>query len=286
MNFYILTKRKILSLAVCLTAGILTFVIAMQGISAVAETASIPQKSPIYSVAREEKVLSISFDTAWGDEQTEELLGILDRFQIKSTFFVAGDWVDRYPESVKAISEAGHEVCNHSNTHPHMSELSRDQIAEELQSCHDKIEASTGRRPILFRPPYGDYSNDVIEVANSLNMHCIQWDVDSLDWKNPAPQEMKDRVLSGIRPGSIILFHNGARNTAEALAETLEAILAEGYRIVPVSELVYNGHYITDQDGRQHPVKAPDASSGSDLPDGSAASDGSASSETTASSAA
>lgn len=191
-------------------------------------------------------VLSISFDTAWGDEQTEELLGILDRFQIKSTFFVAGDWVDRYPESVKAISEAGHEVCNHSNTHPHMSELSRDQIAEELQSCNDKIEAITGRRPILFRPPYGDYSNDVIEVANSLNMHCIQWDVDSLDWKNPAPQEMKDLVCSASAPARSSCSTTGQEHR-RALAETLEAILAEGYRIVPVSELVYNGHYITDR---------------------------------------
>lgn len=256
MSFYIFTKQKIFSLAVCLILGALTFVISLQGLSGILQTVSSPSKLPIHSVETEEKVLSISFDAAWGDGQTGELLEILDRCRIKTTFFVSGDWAERYPQSVKALSEAGHEICNHSNTHPHMSELSREQMEKELSDCNDKIEAITGKKPALFRPPYGDYSNDVIEVVNSLNMHCVQWDIDSLDWQRPSAQEMKERVLSGIRPGSIILFHNGAEGTLEALLQTIEAILAEGYRIVPLSELIYDGYYVTDQNGRQHPLKS------------------------------
>ncbi|MGN0173444.1 MAG: polysaccharide deacetylase family protein, partial [Acutalibacteraceae bacterium] len=116
-------------------------------------------------------------DAPWGNEDTENLIEIFKKYNVKVTFFVVGEWVDKYPESVKALSDAGHEIMNHSNTHPHMPQLSIEKMTEEINACNDKIEKITGKRPTLFRAPYGDYDNNLIDVLSSLNMYCIQWDV-------------------------------------------------------------------------------------------------------------
>lgn len=117
---------------------------------------------------------------AWGNEDTQQLIDILAEDNIKATFFVVGEWVDKYPESVKALSDAGHEVMNHSSTHPHMTELSCDQMVAEVQECNEKIEKITGSCPTLFRPPYGDYNDSVVSTLRSIDMYTIQWDVDRL----------------------------------------------------------------------------------------------------------
>lgn len=127
------------------------------------------------------KKIAISFDAAWGNEETQTLIDILKKYNVKTTFFVVGAWVDKYPESVKALTAAGHEVCNHSNTHPHMPRLSQTEMTAQVTSCNEKIKAITGVSPILFRPPYGDYNNAVVNTVNGLKMYPIQWDVDTLD---------------------------------------------------------------------------------------------------------
>ena len=129
----------------------------------------------------------------WGNEDTQELIDILDRFQVKATFFVVGDWVDKYPESVKALHDAGHEVMNHSNTHAHYPQLSPQAVVDDLNACNDKIEAVTGVRPTLVRLPYGDYDDNAIRAVRSIGMEPIQWDVDSLDWKELPAQEIAQR---------------------------------------------------------------------------------------------
>lgn len=163
-----------------------------------------------------------------------------------------GEWVDKYPDSVKAIHDAGHDVGNHSDTHAHMPQQSREDMLQELNGCNDKIEKITGVRPTLFRPPYGDYNNALVETVNSIHMYCVQWDIDSLDWKDPSPQQMVDRIQNNLSPGSIILLHNGAKNTPEALPMIIEAIRAQGYEIVPISEILLKGSYTTDHEGRMH----------------------------------
>ena len=126
----------------------------------------------------------------WGNEDTQELIDILARYNVKATFFVVGDWVDKYPESVKALHDAGHEVMNHSNTHAHMSKLSREEIIADVEACSDKIEAVTGVRPTLIRPPYGEYNDTVISAIRSIGMEPIQWDVDgSQTDSSPCPPE-------------------------------------------------------------------------------------------------
>ena len=209
---------------------------------------------PIYCVKRDNKCVSLTFDAAWGNEDTQQLIDILGKYDVKATFFVVGQWVDKYPESVKALSDAGHEVMNHSNDHAHFSSLSSEQITANINACSDKIEAITSVRPTLFRAPYGEYDDNVIAAVEGMGIHAIQWDVDSLDWKDLSAAEITSRVESKVAPGSIVLFHNAALHTPEALPGIIEYLLSQGYTIVPVSELLLQGDYTIDHTGRQCPA--------------------------------
>ncbi len=224
-----------------------------KGGSAAISAASGDRDLPIYCVQKDEndKKLSISFDAAWGNEDTENLINILGERNIRTTFFVVGDWVDKYPESVKALSDAGHEVMNHSSKHPHMTQISKDEMIKELNDCGSKIEAVTGRKPELFRPPYGDYNNDVVGTARECGYYTIQWSVDSLDWKDLSADEIYSRVVPKAAPGAIILFHNAAKHTPEALPRILDELIAQGYEIVPISELIIRDNYKVDANGMQ-----------------------------------
>ena len=206
---------------------------------------------PVYCVQRDDKVVALSFDAAWGNEDTQTLIDILNKYKINTTFFAVGDWVDRYPESVQALWENGNEIMNHSSDHAHFSSMSTDQIISDLKQCNDKIAAITGVAPTLFRCPYGEYDDHVINAVNSIGMTAVQWDVDSLDWKGLSAQEIEKRVTDRVQPGSIVLFHNAAENTPEALPGIIESLLADGYTIVPVSQILLDGEYIIDNNGRQ-----------------------------------
>ena len=138
---------------------------------------------PIYCVETEKPQVAISFDAAWGADDTDKLLQILADNDVKTTFFMCGYWVDKYPEEVKKIAEAGHDLGNHSATHPHMSQLTKEQIKEELTSAGNKVKELTGVQMDLFRAPFGEYTNDVISSAKECGYYTIQWDIDSLDWK-------------------------------------------------------------------------------------------------------
>ncbi|MBR5774514.1 MAG: polysaccharide deacetylase family protein [Clostridia bacterium] len=231
-------------------ATIFAFCIATRAVSTAA--AKQQRKIPIYSVGTQDKRVCLTFDAAWGNEDTGQLIEILAQYNVKATFFVVGEWVDKYPESVKALSDAGHSIQNHSDTHPHLPELSREQVIAELQSCNDKIEAITGVRPDLVRVPYGDYNNAVLEAAQSIGMYTIQWDVDSLDWKELSADEIHSRVTGKVREGSIVLFHNAALHTPEALPSIIEHLQGEGYELVTVGELIYRENYTIDHEGRQN----------------------------------
>lgn len=207
---------------------------------------------PVYSVEREGKFVSLTFDAAWGNEDTPVLIDILGKYGVKATFFVVGEWVDKYPESVKALHDAGHEVMNHSARHPHMAKLSARKIVGEISDCSDRIQAVTGVRPTLFRCPYGEYDDNVIATVRSLGMTAIQWDTDSLDWKDLSAGEITKRVTSKAGPGSIVLFHNAGLHTPEALPGIIEFFQREGFTIVPVSELLLRGDSYIDHAGRQH----------------------------------
>lgn len=208
---------------------------------------------PIYCVDTAEKKVALSFDAAWGNEDTEKILEILQNHGIRVTFFMTGGWVDSYPEDVKKIAAAGHDLGNHSENHKNMSELTRKACREELQSVHEKVKALTGVDMKLFRPPYGDYDNDLIEAAKECGYYPIQWSVDSLDWKDYGVDSIVETVTENknLGPGAIILCHNGAKYTAQALDALITGIQAKGYEIVPISELIYKENYHMDGAGKQ-----------------------------------
>lgn len=209
------------------------------------------RKLPIYCVKVPEKKIAISFDAAWGSDKTADLLKTLKEHNIKTTFFLVGFWVEKYPEMVKMISDEGHEIGNHSARHPKMSTLSKEQIIKELNSTSEKIEAITGKPTTLLRPPFGDYNDRLIETAQELGYQVIQWDVDSLDYKDYGTQAIVDKVLKKVGDGSIVLFHNNATYTPEALPIILDELQKQGYQIVPISELIYKENYYIDHTGRQ-----------------------------------
>lgn len=205
------------------------------------------RKVPIYCVQTDEKRIAISFDAAWGADHTDEILAILDEYDIKTTFFLVAFWIEKYPEVAARIAAAGHEIGNHSATHPHMSQLSKEQIRLEIQTTHDLIKEVTQQEAILFRPPFGDYNNLLIETMEELGYHTIQWSVDSLDWRPTTPEQIVQRVTSQIAPGAIVLFHNNAEHTPAALRPILDYCRQEGYEVVPISELLLKGDYYIDK---------------------------------------
>ncbi len=236
---------------------LLVFVIALVSIGLIlvsfnlAPTLGEGRKIPIYSVGTDEKKLAISFDAAWGNEHTGPILDILDQYGVKTTFFLVDFWAKKYPEDVKEIHLRGHEVENHSTTHPDMTKLTPDQIQIELNTAADTIEELTGVRPDLFRPPFGAYNNTLIEEAETDGYKVIQWSVDSLDWKDISADEIVKRVLDNAEPGSIVLFHNNAAHVREYLPLILEGLINEGYKVIPVGELIYRENYHIDNTGKQ-----------------------------------
>lgn len=217
----------------------------------VREAFSNIRELPIYSVERNDKKISITFDAAWGIDSTRTILDILDKYNIKSTFFLVGFWVEKYPELVEEISSRGHDIGNHSTNHPYMTKLSEEQMIQELSKTGDQIKEISGKKPILFRPPFGDYNDTVIRVCRENGYYPIQWDVDSLDWKELGVQPVVDRVTRNVRSGSIVLFHNNAKYVAEYLPIVIEKLQKDGYEIIPVSQLIYKDNYYIDNTGRQ-----------------------------------
>lgn len=220
---------------------------------AAANSLAQSRELPIYSVGTDEKKIALSFDAAWGNEDTQTILDILAKHNVKVTFFMTGGWVEQYPEDVKRIHEAGHDLGNHSENHKHMSQLSASERKEELMQVHNKVKELTGVEMELFRPPYGDYNNDVILDAAASQYYTIQWSVDSLDWKDYGADSIISTVCGhkDLGNGAIILCHNGAKYTAQALDTMLTKLKESGYELVPISELIYKDNYHMDHTGAQ-----------------------------------
>ena len=213
-----------------------------------------PRLVPIYSVERDDKKVAITFDCAWGTEYTDQILKALEVSEVKATFFTVEFWTEKYGDFVKKISEAGHTVGTHSSTHSYMSKQNAEDIKKELTASSEAIEKITGKKVELFRAPYGDYDDELIKTASSLGYYTIQWDVDSLDWKDLSASDIAMRVINGVKSGSIILMHNNGLHTAEAVPIILETLKNKGYTFVTVDELIYKDGYIRDGTGRQKPV--------------------------------
>ncbi len=209
---------------------------------------------PIYSVQRADKCISLTIDAAWGNEYTEEIISILEQYDVRITFFTVDFWANEYPKDIELLKLHGHEIGNHSATHKDMATLSKDEIKSELLQTWETQQKYAGSSAVrLFRPPYGSYNNTLIATAEELGFKCIQWDVDSIDWKeNATAESVINRVLKKTKPGSIILMHNNSKVITQVLPAVLEKLKAEGYTFVPVSQLIYHTNYTVDPNGVQH----------------------------------
>lgn len=242
--------------AVSLLSFALLLTISAAYVGALPDTVSVvsgKRELPIYCVNRDDNKISISFDAAWGGDKTLGILDLLDEYNIKTTFFLVDIWTQKYPELVKEIVARGHEIGNHSTSHPQMSKLNETQIAKELNTQADNVLAIAGVRPVLFRPPYGDYNNRVITTARAQGFEPIQWSVDSLDWKNRGAQEIINRATK-VKSGDIVLFHNDSQYILDALPAVLKYYAENGYSVVPISEILLTGETTIDIQGRQQPV--------------------------------
>ena len=179
--FLVFNKEKIQTYAVSiLTVAVLIAVANIGNISAI-PTAATQKYLPIYNVQTEESKIAFTMNCAWNADDIDSILETLKNNDVHITFFMVGDWVDKYPEAVKKIYEAGHEIGSHSNTHPHVNNLTAEKNLEEIQLSVNKIEKITGNKTILYRAPYGEYNDTVIKTAQENGYYTIQWNLDTLD---------------------------------------------------------------------------------------------------------
>ena len=235
-----------------LAAAIFTFLLFRGSGRAVPVTAEGTTPIPIYAVDRGEKKVAVTFNAAWGAEDTESILKTLDAFGAKCTFFLLGTWAEKYPETAAKIKEAGHEIGGHGYDHRSYAQMTATEIEKDLAKTETAIQNATGEGIRLFRAPSGDYSEKAVNTVRILGKEIIQWDVDSLDYENLSAEEMKARILPRIRPGSIILFHTGTKNTAPALPGLLEAIREAGYEFETVGDLLLQPPFKIDHRGVQY----------------------------------
>ncbi|MBQ7278377.1 MAG: polysaccharide deacetylase family protein [Clostridia bacterium] len=268
MPIIVVTKKSLLTGAVLLLlmAGAI-FLLVRHNTKAEAETAAamvqvdnyelnvlpmLGRELPVYAVGREDKHIALTIDAAWDADKTPFILDTLDKYGIKATFFLCGVWVKQYPDFVKEIAARGHEIGNHSLTHPHMNRLDTIAIQNELRELDDMVEELTGQRSTLFRPPFGEYNDTVIRAAREAGYQVIQWSRDTVDWKESrSAQTILDGVLQKLQSGDIILCHNNGYKIETYLPVLIETCQQQGYTFVTVSDLLLLGETSIDNNGIQ-----------------------------------
>lgn len=252
--FYVFNKQKICTYLVSIITVVILFCIAgtLGNENKTIQTSSGNEKLlPIYNVQTEEKKVAFTINCAWNADDIDKILEVLKQNNTKITFFMVGDWIDKFPEAVKKIYDAGHEVASHSNTHPHVNNLSYEENIEEIEKSNDKIEKITGQRTKIYRAPYGEYNNTVIKAAQDKGYYTIQWSLDTLDYTGITGDEMWDRIKDKIKAGDIILSHNGTKHTADSLDKLIKNIKQKGFEVVKVSDLIYTQNYKINNNGTQ-----------------------------------
>lgn len=210
---------------------------------------------PIYKVKTEEKVISLTFDINWAEkDELDNILNVLDKYNVKATFFIMGGWIN-YSEDNKnkfvRIYERGHEIGNHSYIHPMFTKISEDKIKEEIEKTEKAFMDTVGINSKLFRFPSGDYNEKACKYIDGLGYQSIQWDVDSVDWKETGAEYEYNRVMDNVTNGSIVLFHNNAKYTPQNLDKIINKLKEEGYKFVTVGELIYKEDFYINENGEQ-----------------------------------
>lgn len=253
--FLVFNKQKIITYFVSVLTVVLLFFVAStlnkNGEETVETSSSGERLLPIYNVKTEEKKIAFTMNCAWNADDIDSILETLKNNNVKITFFMVGEWIDKYPEAVKKIHEEGHEIANHSDTHKHVNNLSYEDNVKEINLANEKIKNITGEENKLYRAPYGEYNNTVIKAAKENGYIPIQWNLDTLDYTGITGEEMWDRIKNKLQAGDIILSHNGTKHTAESLDMLIKNIKEKGFEIVRVSDLIYKENYEININGTQ-----------------------------------
>ena len=252
--FIVFNKEKIFSYAVAVSTIIVLFFMASTIINnkdKIIATSASSKQLPIYSVETNEKQVAFTMNCAWNADDIDSILETIKKNNIKITFFMVGDWIEKFPEAVKKIKDAGHEIASHSDTHPHVNNLTYEENINEIEKSNDKIEKITGNRTKIYRAPYGEYNNTVIKATRDKGYFCIQWNLDTLDYTGITGDEMWNRLKEKIKAGDIILSHNGTKHTADSLDMIIKNIKAKGLEVVRISDLIYQENYTINNNGTQ-----------------------------------
>lgn len=245
-------KSKIfLSLLLIITIMFVSYLSKDQSVKTMGDVVELP----IYSVDRKDKVVSLTFDINWAEtEYLYDILDTLDKYNIKGTFFIMGAWVEYSQENVdklKAINERGHEIGNHSYKHVNFTQVSESKVDEELRKTDEVVKKYTGKKIKLFRFPSGEYNKQCYRMVVSRGYIPIQWDVDSVDWKQEGEEIEYNNVINKVNNGSIILFHNNAKYTPKNLEKIIKELICRGYKFTKVSQMLHSESTYIDQNGKQ-----------------------------------
>lgn len=246
-----MSKKRAFRTALIILAVFVGIAIGVASILTAVNTGAAESRLPIYSVERGDNKIALTFDCAWGNSNTDELLKILADADASATFFVTGEFCDKYPDDVRKFHEAGHEIANHSDMHPHIKGININEFINDTKECSRKIKMLTGTAPALYRAPYGEYDNNTISTVTGMNMSFIQWSADSIDWQDPDAATITKRILDKTVSGSILLFHNDLANTTEALPGILTSLKQKGFTFAKVSDMIYTGDFSIDHTGKQ-----------------------------------
>ena len=210
---------------------------------------------PVYSVQRQEALVALTFNCAWDQNDIPQLLELLEQEKIKATFFLVGQWMEQYPDSVRQIAKAGHEIGNHSYSHVDFVGADEETIRQQMEKTDALIRELTGQKSTLARVPSGSYDSRVIRFLRQQGYEVIQWDVDSVDWKKPPAEEIVQKVVGKAQNGSIVLFHSGAATTLQALPDVIAGLREKGFGFSTVGDLLLDGETAIDHTGRQIPAE-------------------------------
>ena len=252
--FFVLNKQKMYTYIISAVMVLFLFCAASTlnvNNNTVETSAGSSKLLPIYNVETNENKIALTMNCAWNADDIDKILEVLKNNNVKITFFLVGDWVDKYPEAAKEISDAGHEIGSHSNTHPHVNNLSYEENVKEIEESNKRIEKITGKKTNVYRPPYGEYNDTVIKAASDNGYYPIQWNLDTLDYTGLTGEEMWNRLDNKIKSGDIILTHNGTDHTLDSLDMLIKNIKNKGLEIVPISELIYKDNYKINSNGTQ-----------------------------------
>lgn len=203
--------------------------------------------SPVYRGNPDKPMISFIINVAWGNEYIPDMLATLKKHHVYATFFLEGRWVKNNPELAKMIVDAGHEIGNHSYSHPNMETLETSKVTAELKKTNEIIEVTTGKKVKWFAPPSGSYRDEVVKIAHNMDMRTIMWSVDTIDWQKPQPDVLINRVMTKLHKGAIILMHPTA-STANSLNSLIVQIKDRELRLGTISSLVKEERIIEDSD--------------------------------------